>query len=181
MEGLIVPIFAGVLGELHGRVELVYSPEFLRESSAVADYFAPPKIVIGTHDGTTNTATAALFAGIDAPCFVTRFAEAEITKLVDNSWHAVKVAFANEIGRIGLQLGVDPAKVHEIFISDTKLNVSPYYLRPGGAFGGSRLPKDVRALQNIAADCGINAPLLTSCCAPTTRTNIVCFSLPPRI
>jgi GDP-mannose 6-dehydrogenase len=74
----------------------------------------------------------------------------------------MKVAFANEIGRIGLQLGVDPAKVHEIFVSDTKLNISPYYLRPGGAFGGSCLPKDVRALQNIVADCGVNAPLIDS-------------------
>jgi GDP-mannose 6-dehydrogenase len=74
----------------------------------------------------------------------------------------MKVAFANEIGRVGLQLGVDPAKVHEIFVSDTKLNISPYSLRPGGAFGGSCLPKDVRALQNIVADCGINAPLIDS-------------------
>jgi GDP-mannose 6-dehydrogenase len=162
MEGLISPIFATTLGESLCGVELVYSPEFLRESSAVADYFAPPKVVIGTRDGTTNNATNELHAGIEAPRFVTRFAEAEITKFVDNSWHAMKVAFANEIGRIGLQLGVDPSTVHEIFVSDTKLNISPYYLRPGGAFGGSCLPKDVRALQNIVADCGINAPLIDS-------------------
>lgn len=162
MEGLILPIFASTLGDLHGRVELVYSPEFLRESSAVADYFAPPKIVIGTQDGNTSVAAEGLYAGIEAPRFITRFAEAEITKLVDNTWHAAKVAFANEIGRIGLQLGLDTTKVYEIFVSDTKLNVSPYYLRPGGAFGGSCLPKDVRALQNIVADCGINAPVVDS-------------------
>jgi GDP-mannose 6-dehydrogenase len=162
MEGLILPIFAASLGESLGSVELVYSPEFLRESSAVADYFAPPKIVIGTLDGTTSRMIDELHAGINAPRFVTRFAAAEITKFVDNTWHAVKVAFANEIGRISLQLGIDAATVHEIFISDTKLNVSPYYLRPGGAFGGSCLPKDVRALQNIVADCGINAPLVDS-------------------
>jgi GDP-mannose 6-dehydrogenase len=162
MEGLILPIFAATLGKFRGRVELVYCPEFLRESSAVADYFAPPKVVIGTQDGMPSRATSELHAGFEAPLFITRFAEAEITKLVDNTWHAVKVAFANEIGRIGLELGVDPAKVHEIFVSDTKLNVSPYYLRPGGAFGGSCLPKDVRALQNIAADHGINAPLVDS-------------------
>jgi len=162
MDGLISPIFEAALHRRAGRVELVYSPEFLRESSAVTDYFSPPKIVIGTHDGLSSPATERLFAGIEAPRFTTRFAEAEITKLVDNSWHAVKVAFANEVGRIGLQLGVDPSMVHEIFVSDTKLNISPYYMRPGGAFGGSCLPKDVRALQNIAADSGINAPLIDS-------------------
>ena len=102
----------------------------------------------------------ALYAKMSAQRFVTRFAEAEITKFVDNTWHAVKVAFANEIGRICLQLGVSAAKAHEIFVSDTKLNISSYYLRPGGAFGGSCLPKDVRALQNIAADCGANIPLV---------------------
>ncbi|MDW6021572.1 nucleotide sugar dehydrogenase [Mesorhizobium sp. BAC0120] len=162
MDGLIQPIFAATLGDSDRSVELVYSPEFLRESSAVADYFAPPKVVIGTQDGTTNATTDELHVGIDAPRFITRFAEAEITKFVDNTWHAVKVAFANEIGRISLQLGVDPGKVHEVFVSDTKLNISPSYLRPGGAFGGSCLPKDVRALQNIVADCGINAPLIDS-------------------
>ncbi|TPO10660.1 nucleotide sugar dehydrogenase [Mesorhizobium sp. B1-1-5] len=162
MEGLIAPIFAGLLGDAADRVELAYCPEFLRESSAVNDYFLPPKVIIGTQDGEPKPALDELFAGFEAPRFVTRFAEAEMTKFVDNSWHAMKVAFANEIGRIGLQLGVDPAKVHEIFVSDTKLNISPYYLRPGGAFGGSCLPKDVRALQNIVADCGINAPLIDS-------------------
>ncbi len=162
MEGLIAPIFAGVLGDPTGRVKLAYCPEFLRESSAVNDYFRPPKVVIGTQDGEPNPAIDELFADLEAPRFVTRFAEAEMTKFVDNSWHAMKVAFANEIGRIGLQLGVDPAKVHDIFVSDTKLNISPYYLRPGGAFGGSCLPKDVRALQNIVADCGVNAPLIDS-------------------
>ncbi|WP_084507875.1 nucleotide sugar dehydrogenase [Mesorhizobium sp. WSM3224] len=162
MEGLIAPIFAGFLADKPGRVELLYCPEFLRESSAVNDYFRPPKVVIGTSDGEPNPVIEELFAGLEAPRFVTRFAEAEMTKFVDNSWHAMKVAFANEIGRISLQLDVDPSKVHEIFVSDTKLNISPYYLRPGGAFGGSCLPKDVRALQNIVADCGVNAPLIDS-------------------
>ncbi|AWL99658.1 nucleotide sugar dehydrogenase [Bradyrhizobium amphicarpaeae] len=163
MEELVAPIFQAALGpHFNNAVELVYNPEFLRESSAIADYFAPPKIVIGTSNGQSSNAMEALYARIKAPRFVTHFAEAEITKLVDNTWHAVKVSFANEIGRLCLQLGVNPETAHKIFISDTKLNLSAYYLRPGGAFGGSCLPKDVRALQSISADCGANTPLIDS-------------------
>lgn len=163
IEELIAPIFAAELGEDWGRaVRLVYNPEFLREGSAVRDYFAPPKIVIGTADGEPDPAMETLNANIEAPTFTTRFREAEFTKFVDNSWHAVKVAFANEIGRVCLNLGMSAAKVHEIFISDTKLNISPYYTRPGGAFGGSCLPKDVRALQHIAGDTGANTHLVDS-------------------
>jgi GDP-mannose 6-dehydrogenase len=134
-------------------IELVYNPEFLREASAVADYFEPPKIVIGTgrHCQSQNAMSEPQHqrADIQRP-----FHEAETTKFVDNTWHAVKVAFANEIGRVCLQLDISAATVHQIFVSDTKLSVSPYYLRPGGALGGSCLPKDVRALQHMAAECG---------------------------
>lgn len=163
IEGLIGPIFRGRLGDATDRlVQLVYNPEFLRESSAVQDYFEPPKVVIGTADGKPNAAMEELHAHIDAPTFHVGFREAEITKFVDNSWHAVKVAFANEIGRVCLSLGIKASQVHEIFKSDTKLNISAYYTRPGGAFGGSCLPKDVRALQYIAADCGANTHLVDS-------------------
>ncbi len=160
---IVVSIFQSIFGEqLNDRVEIVYNPEFLREASAIHDYFHPPKIVIGTADGRPSARMTALYAGIDAPIFVTGYGEAEITKFVDNSWHAVKVAFANEIGRISVRLGISPQKVHEIFVSDTKLNISPYYLRPGGAFGGSCLPKDVRALQHLAGDLGVGASLIDS-------------------
>jgi GDP-mannose 6-dehydrogenase len=160
---IVTPLFESILGEqVKDRVEIVYNPEFLREASAIHDYFHPPKIVIGTVDGLPSERMTALYAGIDAPVFVTGYGEAEITKFVDNSWHAVKVAFANEIGRISIRLGISPQKVHEIFVSDTKLNVSPYYLRPGGAFGGSCLPKDVRALQHLAGDLGVGASLIDS-------------------
>jgi len=163
VEELVLPIFEAVLGPGWAeRIEIVYNPEFLREGSAVQDYFAPPKIVIGTDGGRPNAAMAALNEGIEAPVFTVGWREAEITKFVDNSWHAVKVAFANEIGRVCLALGISARQVHEIFVSDTKLNVSPYYLRPGGAFGGSCLPKDVRALQHIAADTGANLHLVES-------------------
>ncbi len=163
MDELIAPIFRSFLEDrTDDLIELVYNPEFLREGSAVKDYFAPPKIVIGTHDGAPSATMDALNAGIDAPTFYVPFKESEITKFVDNTWHAVKVAYANEIGRVCLQTGIDAAKVHEIFVSDTKLNISPYYLRPGGAFGGSCLPKDVRALQYISGDVGATTPLVDS-------------------
>jgi GDP-mannose 6-dehydrogenase len=141
---------------------LVYNPEFLRESVAIADYFNPPKIVIGTRGARPSAAMDEIHRGINAPVFYTEFREAEFTKFVDNTWHAVKVAYANEIGRICLALNISASKVHEIFTSDTKLNISSYYLRPGGAFGGSCLPKDVRALQYIGADVGAQTALIDS-------------------
>ena len=163
VEGLIAPILAAELGDAFERsVELVYNPEFLRESSAIQDYFDPPKIVIGTVDGKPNARMDLLNQNINAPTFYVHLGESEITKFVDNTWHAVKVAYANEIGRICLQLGLSAKTVHEIFVSDTKLNISPYYTRPGGAFGGSCLPKDVRAMQYIAADCGAHTHLVDS-------------------
>lgn len=163
MDQMISPIFSSVLGsKAADQVDLVYNPEFLREATAVHDYFHPPKIVVGTKDGQPNAAMEALHHGIEAPVFVVPFREAEITKFVDNSWHAVKVAFANEVGRVCQSLGISASTVHEIFVSDTKLNISAYYMRPGGAFGGSCLPKDVRALQYISADLGANTPLVDS-------------------
>lgn len=166
VEELIAPIFQSTLGDKTDEIiELVYNPEFLRESSAVQDYFEPPKIVIGTRDGKPNKAMETLNANIKVEAgktFYVGFREAEFTKFVDNTWHAVKVAYANEIGRVCLQLGIKASQVHEIFKSDTKLNISPYYTRPGGAFGGSCLPKDVRALQYISGDAGAMTPLVDS-------------------
>lgn len=161
-DELIRPIFESALGDESPAFELVYNPEFLREATAIQDYFHPPKIVVGTRDSQPNERMDELHKNLDAKVFYTRYREAELTKFVDNSFHAVKVAFANEIGRVCLQLGVSAQKVHEIFVSDTKLNISPYYTRPGGAFGGSCLPKDVRALQYIAADVGAHTRLIDS-------------------
>jgi len=163
LDELIDPIFRARLGEgADDLVELVYNPEFLREANAVHDYFHPPKIVVGTKDGLPSANMDALHANLDAPVFYVGYRESEITKFVDNTWHAVKVAYANEIGRVCMALDISASKVHEIFVSDTKLNISPYYTRPGGAFGGSCLPKDVRALQRIAADSGANTYLVDS-------------------
>ncbi|MEM7665218.1 MAG: nucleotide sugar dehydrogenase [Pseudomonadota bacterium] len=162
-ENIIWPIIESALGDKAAdAVELVYNPEFLREASAIEDYFNPPKIVIGTLGGAPSANMAALNEGIEAPTFHVGLREAEITKFVDNSWHAVKVAFANEIGRVCQNLDISARDVHAIFKSDTKLNISAYYTRPGGAFGGSCLPKDVRALQYIAADTGSSTHLVDS-------------------
>ena len=163
IEGLVRPILQAELGaDFERAVEVVYYPEFLREGSAVQDYFTPPKVVVGTADGEPNEALRLLNKNIHAPIFCVGYGEAEVTKFVDNTWHAVKVAYANEIGRVCLQLDLSAAKVSEIFLSDTKLNISSYYMRPGGAFGGSCLPKDVRAFQHIAADCGAHTYLVDS-------------------
>lgn len=163
ISGLIEPIFRNTLGDdLKKAVEIVYNPEFLRESVAVEDFFNPPKIVVGTADGKRSVVMDKLHENLDAPVFYTRYEEAEITKFVDNTWHAVKVAYANEIGRVCHRLGVSAQKVHEIFVSDTKLNISAYYTRPGGAFGGSCLPKDVRALQYISGEIGAHTHLIDS-------------------
>lgn len=161
MEELVAPFFGGRAGA-DGPVELVYNPEFLRESSAIEDFFNPPKIIIGTADGKPSATMDALNADIPGPRFVTRFREAEITKFVDNTYHALKVTFANEIGRICTNLGISARVVHEIFVSDTKLNISPRYFRPGGPFGGSCLPKDVRALSALAQETGVKTQLVDS-------------------
>lgn len=161
-EELIQPIFEQKLGPDSGKFELVYCPEFLRESVAIDDYFHPPKIVVGTRDGRPCQRLEQLNAGIEAPRFYTRYPEAELTKFVDNTFHAVKAAFANEIGRVCSRLGISARTVYEIFTSDRILNISTAYLRPGGAFGGSCLPKDVRALQYLSSDLGADTHLIDS-------------------
>ena len=160
IDGLILPIFQSALSDVHDLIEIVYNPEFLREATAVHDFFDPPKIVVGTSDGKRSTRVEEINKNLNAPTFTVGFREAEFAKFVDNSFHALKVAYANEIGRICVALGIDAKLVHKIFVSDTKLNISPYYLRPGGPFGGSCLPKDVRALQYISNDIGANSHVI---------------------
>ncbi len=156
IDGLILPIFKSALGSALDVIEVVYNPEFLREATAVQDFFDPPKIVVGTHDGSPCARVEEMNKNLNAPTFTVGFRESEFTKFVDNSFHALKVAYANEIGRLCVSLGIDAKVVHKIFVSDTKLNISAHYLRPGGPFGGSCLPKDVRALQQISNDIGAN-------------------------
>lgn len=162
MEMLVLPTLAAEAGPPGARYELAFNPEFLRESTAIADYYAPAKIVIGEREKGITQQLRGLYQGIDAPYFELPFAAAEMVKLTDNAFHALKVTFGNEIGRIALELGVEPGPLIDAFLADTRLNISPAYLRPGGPFGGSCLPKDIRAINAIAAAHGISVPLLGS-------------------
>ncbi len=160
VDGLILPIVKSAVGDAVDLIEIVYNPEFLREATAVHDFFNPPKVVVGTRDGKPSARVEEMNKSLNAPTFTVGFREAELTKFVDNSFHALKVAYVNEIGRICVTLGIDAKVVHKIFVSDAKLNISPCYLRSGGPFGGSCLPKDVRALQHIAMDIGVNTHVI---------------------
>ena len=138
------------------------NPEFLREGTAVFDFYHPPKTVIGETDEKSGSAIANIYKDMEAPLIRTDVKTAEMVKYVDNVWHALKVGFANEVGNICKQLEIDGHKVMDIFCQDQKLNLSSYYLKPGFAFGGSCLPKDVRALTYKGQSLDLNLPILNS-------------------
>jgi GDP-mannose 6-dehydrogenase len=138
------------------------NPEFLREGSAVSDFQCPPKTVIGQLDQISGNAPAAIYAMLEAPLIRTDLETAEMIKYVDNSWHALKIGFANEIGILSKALGLDAHQVMKVFCRDRKLNISPAYLTPGFAFGGSCLPKDLRALSYTSRMNDLDLPILTS-------------------
>jgi GDP-mannose 6-dehydrogenase len=161
MRQVVIPTLLSASGKTLDRdFGVCFNPEFLREGTAVRDYHAPPKTVIGESDPRAGDQLASLYAGIDAPLFRTHLETAEMVKYVDNTWHALKVGFANEIGAIAKAAGIDSHEVMDIFVSDTKLNLSPYYLKPGYSFGGSCLPKDVRALRYRARTLDVEVPIL---------------------
>lgn len=139
-----------------------FNPEFLREGVAVADFFAPPKTVVGASDAHAERTVSRIYSAIDEKVIFTSIESAEMVKYVDNVWHATKVAFGNEVGRMCKKLGIDSHDVMNIFVKDLKLNLSPYYLKPGFAFGGSCLPKEVRAVSHIAREIGVSVPLFDS-------------------
>lgn len=141
---------------------VVSNPEFLREGTSVSDYFHPPVIVIGTDDPQGAAMTRQMYQGIDAPVEATSIEVAELIKYVNNSFHALKISFANEVGNICKQLGVDSHQLMHLFCMDRQLNISPAYLKPGFAYGGSCLPKDLKALQTIAHDFYLNTPVLSA-------------------
>jgi GDP-mannose 6-dehydrogenase len=148
-----------------------FNPEFLREGVAVADFFAPPKTVVGASDSHAERTVVDIYEAVDRNVIFTNIEAAEMVKYVDNVWHATKVAFGNEIGRVCKAFGIDSHEVMTIFCKDTKLNLSPYYLKPGFAFGGSCLPKEVRAMVHLAHEKGVAVPLLDSL-MPSNRTHI---------
>jgi GDP-mannose 6-dehydrogenase len=148
------------------------NPEFLREGSAVKDFRSPPKTVIGELDQGSGDTLAQLYQELDAPLIRTDLATAEMIKYVDNSWHALKIGFANEIGNLSKAMDLDAHKVMNIFCQDRKLNISPAYLVPGFAFGGSCLPKDLRALSYQAKLHDLQLPIISSI-LPSNEMQIV--------
>jgi GDP-mannose 6-dehydrogenase len=163
MHKMVIPTLEEFSGKKAGvDFGVCNNPEFLREGSAVKDFRQPPKTVIGESDQASGDILAALYKKLDAPLIRTNLETAEMVKYVDNSWHALKIGFANEIGTLGKSLGVDAHEVMKIFCQDRKLNISTAYLSPGFAFGGSCLPKDLRALSYQAKMHDLQLPILTS-------------------
>jgi GDP-mannose 6-dehydrogenase len=161
MQGVVIPVLEESSGGKAGKdFGVCINPEFLREGTAIYDYDHPPKTVIGASDERAAGIVRELYAKLEAPLVVTDLRTAEMVKYVDNSWHALKVTFANEIGRLSKAMSVDGRLVMRLFCMDTKLNVSSAYLRPGFAFGGSCLPKDVRALTYQGRLLDVDTPVL---------------------
>ncbi|HZF20000.1 MAG TPA: nucleotide sugar dehydrogenase [Burkholderiales bacterium] len=163
MHATVIPTLEAHSGKRAGvEFGVCINPEFLREGTAVQDYFNPPKTVIGELNRASGDLLASLYARIDAPLIRTDIETAEMVKYADNAWHALKVGFANEIGTLCKGLELDSHRVMDIFCQDTKLNISRYYLKPGFAFGGSCLPKDLRALLYKAKTVDVSLPILAA-------------------
>lgn len=163
MHKVVIPILEEYSGKSAGTdFGVCHNPEFLREGAAVKDFQMPPKTVIGELNRCSGESLAALYANLDAPLVRTSLETAEMVKYVDNCWHALKIGFANEIGNLCKAVAVDSHEVMKIFCLDRKLNISPAYLLPGFAFGGSCLPKDLRALTYQAKLRDLELPILSS-------------------
>jgi GDP-mannose 6-dehydrogenase len=163
VEGFVIPILERHSGKKAGTdFGVCMNPEFLREGTSLKDFEAPPFTIIGELDARSGDVVSQLYAGLSAPLIRTRIAVAEMVKYTGNAYHALKITFANEIGNICKRLGLDGKEVMEIFCRDEKLNVSAAYLQPGFAFGGSCLPKDLRALLYKAKEVDFEPAVLRS-------------------
>ena len=159
---IVIPALERESGKKYGDgFGVSVNPEFLREGTALKDFRKPPLTLVGHNHAADAGGTIALYQAIDAPLVSTSIRVAEMMKYTSNTWHALKVVFANEIGNLCKKLDVDSHEVMDIFCRDEKLNLSPYYLKPGFAFGGSCLPKDVRALQYRAKEMDVELPLIS--------------------
>src|SRR5262252_514198 len=162
-ETIVVPTLEKASGKKLGKdFGVCVNPEFMQEGTAVADFLEPSITIIGASETSHSRILRELYSWVPGKVFETSFRSAEMVKYVCNTWHAVKVSFANEVGTMAKSLGVDAEAVIEIFSADTKLNISPTYLKPGFAFGGSCLPKDVRALNYRAKELDLDLPLFES-------------------
>jgi GDP-mannose 6-dehydrogenase len=162
-HGTVIPTLEAASGKKYGDgFGVSVNPEFLREGTAIRDFTHPPLTLVGHNHAADALPTKALYQHIDAPICSASIRVAEMIKYTSNTWHAVKVVFANEIGNLCKRLEVDSHEVMDIFCQDDKLNLSSYYLKPGFAFGGSCLPKDVRALQYRAKEMDLEMPLIAS-------------------
>ena len=159
--------FATIVEEASGKKRnvdfaIVDNPEFLREGTAVEDYYNPPLTLIGSDNSQAAETVASLYRQLPGEVIITDLKIAEIMKYVNNTFHALKISFGNEIGNICSEMGIDSHKVMEIFCKDKQLNISPYYFKPGFAFGGSCLPKDLKGLQTLAHDLYVSVPVIDS-------------------
>jgi GDP-mannose 6-dehydrogenase len=162
VEQTVWPALKAAAGPAVSQIRLAVNPEFMREGSSLRDFVEPPLTLVGSSDAGVGDLLQQLYAKVNAPFVRTSIRTAEMAKYVSNTFHALKVCFANEIGDACTALGADPQEVMDVFLRDRKLNVSPAYLRPGFAFGGSCLPKDVRALVWAAKSADVSTPLLSS-------------------
>ena len=159
---VVIPALERESGKKYGEgFGVSVNPEFLREGTALKDFRKPPLTLVGHNHAADASGTIALYQSIDAPLVSTSIRVAEMLKYTSNAWHALKVCFANEIGNLCKRVGLDSHEVMDIFCRDEKLNLSSYYLKPGFAFGGSCLPKDVRALQYRAKQVDVDLPVIS--------------------
>ncbi len=161
VENVVLPILEKNSGKLAGTdFGLVFNPEFLREGTAIMDFRDPPSTVVGEWTAKCGESVVELYSNLSAPMVRTNLSTAEMVKYADNAFHGLKIAFGNEIGTLCHQVNVDSQQLMQIFCLDTKLNISPVYLKPGNAFGGSCLPKDLRAISHLAHTFDVAVPVL---------------------